>query len=449
MKELYIVSDLHMGGDGQLQVCDYTAEMVAFLQELQAKAAEGDQIELILAGDTFGFWELTSINGNGRLDEIIAHHRPIFDELKEAGRKIKITMMVGNHDYDLACDPVYVNKLSDWNIYLNTSLALTRDVDGHVIWIEHGQQLDVYNASADYRNPFALPLGYFITEWVVSGASLHSEFGYGNWLKDIRSIGSMQIPEWMFSNYFYREMNLFFRWLALPFLLLFSLTIFGIIGQALVFTNLVSANYFLNNPLIEWLGYVGDVFAWIITINMGIVLFLIILAIPLILLFRDVRSALYRFRILSSNQEREVQDLYSNDPYFEHGRKILDENEAVSAYVYGHTHQALLEKQADGRLIINTGTWLKILRRVSVRVGWLPAVYVPTFRLNYFKFSGRDGNLHVDYVEVAKEPEDELTTLQSVLTFWRQIPEGKYIPLRTVVPKKQLEQEQKKSRPII
>ncbi|MFK7800422.1 MAG: metallophosphoesterase [Anaerolineae bacterium] len=437
MKKLYVISDLHMGGDGQLQICDYTAEMVVFLQELDSKAAEGDDIELVLAGDTFGFWELTEIEGNGELDEIIKYHRPIFDQLYETGKRIKITMMVGNHDYDLACDPFYGRKLAEWNIFLDTSLALTRRIDQHKIWIEHGQQADVYNASPDYRNPYALPFGYFVTESIVSGASLHSEFGNGNWLKDIRSIRTRQIPEWMFSNYFYREMNIFFRWLVLPFLLLFSFTALGIVGEILARAGLVEDNFFFYNPVIDYLGYVGDVFAWIITINMGIVSFLLVLSIPMTLIFRDVRSALYRFRILTYDKDGDEQATQSKGPYIDRAHKILAENKDVSAYVFGHTHQALLEKLSDGRLIINTGTWLKILRRVSVRVGWLPAVYVPTFRLNYFKFSGREGDLHVDYVEIAKEPEDELTYLQQTLTFWRKIPEGKYIPLRTVVPKRE------------
>ena len=433
MKEIYIISDLHLGGDGQLQVCDYTAEMVDFLRLLEERGRENDQIELIIAGDTFGFWELTTIQGNERIDEIIAHHRPIFDQIRNTGKRIKITMMVGNHDYDLACDPVYAHKLAEWHIFLDTSLTITRKIGDHKIWVEHGQQVDVYNASPDYRNRYALPLGYFITEWIVGGASRHSEFGNGNWLKDIRSIGTMQIVDWVFSNYFYREMNLFFRWLLLPFLMLFGLTVFAVIGQILLLFGLYEVNFALENFIYDYFGYVGDAFSWLMTINMGIFFFLVILAFPLGLIFRDVRSALYRFRILTSDQDEDALNADSNRPYFERANQVFRENEDVGVYVFGHTHQALLHRQDDGRLIINTGTWLKILRRVRVRIGWLPGVYVPTFRLNYFKFSGRDEDMHVDYVEIKKEPEEELTALQKTLIWSRQIPEGEYIPLRTVV----------------
>ncbi|HEX8636574.1 MAG TPA: metallophosphoesterase, partial [Pyrinomonadaceae bacterium] len=183
-REFYFVSDLHFGGDGQLQVCDFTGEFITFLRELAEKDRE---TELIIAGDTFGFWELTTVKGAGQLDEIIKHHARIFEQLKATGERVSITMMVGNHDYDLACDPVYREKLAAYNIRLDTSLSLVREIADRKIWVEHGQQIDPFNAAPDYGNPFALPPGFFITESVVSGASRFSVFGASDWLKDIRS----------------------------------------------------------------------------------------------------------------------------------------------------------------------------------------------------------------------------------------------------------------------
>ena len=90
-KEFYFVSDLHFGGDGQLQVCDFAEEFIAFLQDL---AAKGEETELIIAGDTFGFWELTTVEGTKQLDEIIKHHARVFEQLKQTGEQIQITMMV-------------------------------------------------------------------------------------------------------------------------------------------------------------------------------------------------------------------------------------------------------------------------------------------------------------------------------------------------------------------
>ena len=187
-QKYYFVSDLHMGGDGELQHCDYTAEFIAFLKELEK---ESPDTELLIVGDTFGFWELTLVHGIEKMDHIIKAHQAIFDQLRATGARIKVTMMVGKHDYDLACYADFAGKLQAYNIYLDKNLVLIRTVGDKKIWIEHGQQRDEFNTFPDYGNPYALPVGYFITETFVSGASRHSDFGKGDWLKDIRSVGTM------------------------------------------------------------------------------------------------------------------------------------------------------------------------------------------------------------------------------------------------------------------
>ena len=202
-RDYYFLSDLHLGGDGELQRCDFAAEFITFLKALEAK---GTDSELIIGGDTFGFWELTTVEGVAKFDEIVRHHQAIFDQLKATGERVRITVMVGNHDYDLACDPAFAERLARYNLHLDTAISLRREMLGRTIWIEHGQQADPFNASPDYGNRYALPVGYYITETIVAGASRHSEFGRGNWLKDIRSVATEQIPDWILSNYFYREM---------------------------------------------------------------------------------------------------------------------------------------------------------------------------------------------------------------------------------------------------
>jgi hypothetical protein len=138
---------------------------------------------------------LTVVDGIEKLEHIVKAHQTIFNQLKDTGARIKITMMVGNHDYDLACNPAFIEQLKAYNIRLDTSLILIRNVGDKKIWIEHGQQRDEFNNLSDYGNIHALPLGYFITKTFVSGASRHSDFGRGDWLKDIRSVGTMQIPD--------------------------------------------------------------------------------------------------------------------------------------------------------------------------------------------------------------------------------------------------------------
>jgi UDP-2,3-diacylglucosamine pyrophosphatase LpxH len=427
-KEYYFVSDLHFGGDGQLMVCDYAEEFIRFLRKLEKK---GSDCELIIAGDTFGFWELTAVEGTAQLDQIIANHTSIFEQFKQTGQKIQITLMVGNHDYDLACDPYYKLKLAEYNITLDTSIVLTRQVAGRKIWIEHGQQIDPFNAAPNYGDQFALPPGYFITETFVGGASRHSVFGASDWLKDIRSVDVRSIPDWLISNYFYNEMNIFLRWLLLPFLLLLTITALALAAEFLRVVGVFDANILLDNPLTRSLGLFGNILRWILTASMFVWFFVLAVSVPFYLIYRDVKSALYRFQIFPPYKSAPTNE--ANNTYLDHARAIFAENPDTAVYLFGHTHDAFLMKEPEGRAIINTGTWLKILERVSVRFGLLPAVYYPTFRLNYFRIYEQDAAVGIDYVEIPKEPEHKLTLLQRFLIMGRRPHRVKTIPGRTVL----------------
>lgn len=427
-KEYYFVSDLHFGGDGSLQICDYAEEFVGFLQKL---AKKNNETELIIAGDTFGFWELTTVQGVEQLDEIIKYHTAIFEQFRLTGERIIITMMVGNHDYDLACYPEFTGKLKNYNIRLDASLALTREIGGRKIWIEHGQQIDPYNASTDYGNIHAQPAGYFITEYLVAGASKYSVFGATDWLKDIRSVDVRQIPDWLVSNYFYNEMNLFLRWLLVPFMLLLTVTAFALIAQLLKYVGIFDANILLENPVTRRLGLFGDILRWIITASMAVWFFVFAVSLPLYFIYADIRRTLLRMQIFPAYKSAPTNE--ANNKYLDRARSVFAENPDVYVYIFGHTHDAFLVKE-NGRVIINTGTWLKILKRVSARFGLLPAVYYPTFRLNYFKiYAGEKEKIVVKYVEMPKKPKEKLTLLQRFLILGRKPERGKAIPAKTVL----------------
>ena len=424
-KKLYLISDLHFGGDGVLMTCDYAEEMIAFLRSLEDESSDA---ELMILGDTFGFWELTTVSGAAMLDEIIRHHAEIFEQFKRTGEKIKITMMVGNHDYDLACDPVYADKLREYNIDLDTSISLIREIGGKKIWLEHGQQVDGFNASPDYGNRHAQPAGFFITESLVGGASKFSVFGSTDWLKDIRSVDIRQLPDWLMSNYFYREMNSAIRWVLLPFLLLLGVTMVALAAQILKKLDIFDANIFLNNALFDSLGVVGDIVRLVITISMIFWFFVLIVSVPLFFILRDISRTLRRMQLLPSDKDTPLY--VPTAGYDEHAEEVFAASPDVSAYVFGHTHDAFL-KQANGKTFINTGTWLKLLTRVPVILGYLPAVYFPMFRLNYFLIHEADGKVVADYVPIHKAPDRELTFLQRIFIMGRKPKAPAPIPSRT------------------
>ena len=426
VRKVYLVSDLHLGGDGELQQCDYATEFIDFLRGLET---EGPDTELLIIGDTFGFWELTTVTGTERLEYIINGHQAIFDQFIRTGAKIEITMMVGNHDYDLACDTSFIDKLRAYNIHLATDLVLIRTFGDKKIWIEHGQQRDTFNAFPDYGNRYALPVGYFITETFVGGASRRSDFGKGNWLKDIRSVGTMEIPDWILSNYFYREMGITLRWILLPFLLLSGATFVAMVGEALRVLGIFDYNILFHNPLMSRLGIIDNVLQAVIGINC---VFLILFGVPMAIVLHDLRRTLNRFHLVTSQSP--TPDLDTDAPYLEGAQAVFQKDDQVVAFVFGHTHRAFLKRLGPkGQVVLNTGTWLKLLHRVSARFGMVPAIYYPLFRLNYFCIRLQDNHLAIDYVELAKKPQRELTLLQRAMLLGKMPKPLEAIPSTTLI----------------
>ncbi len=426
-KIYYCISDLHIGGDEALGVCDYEAEFIAFLHNL---AESGEDAELIIIGDIFGLWEFTDLEGPAKLDKLIEQFPAIFATFREVGSKITITLLPGNHDYEIACFPDYVRRLQAYNLHLAQTPAITRTLGGRTIWIEHGNQYDAYNRTPDFGNPYAQPVGYFLTSTVVSMAGRHSRFGRYNWLKDIQSVyPTEQVPYWIFSNYFYHEMSLWLRWLLVPFLLLTGLEIFVLGGAALEFFGITKTNIFLHNRLLTSLGFVGNLVQLILIINTILTVNFLVLAIPLYFIWRDFRATLARFRIvinpadLSSEKEQK---------YLEAAQEIFAKHPEVLVFIYGHTHKPSV-RHLNGRVVINTGTWLKRLQDVPPRLGLLPKIYLPFFCLNYFRLREEDQAISIDYHIIPKEPPPDLTFLQRLLLprRLRQVEED--VPRHTVV----------------
>jgi hypothetical protein len=127
-------------------------------------------------------------------------------------------------------------------------------------------------------------------------------------------------------------------------------------------------------------------------------------------------------------------DLDSEEPYLDAAREVFSRDDKVAVFVFGHTHAAFLRRLGPaGQVILNTGTWLKLLHRVPVRFGLLPAVYYPSYRLNYFQIEHEDNRVVINYVEVSKTPEPELTWLQRLMTLGRTTKHQETIPAKTIV----------------
>ena len=133
--EYYFISDLHIGGDGPLNECDFEKELIAFL------------------------WEFTEKQGLDKLRTLVQTHGALFDQFRRTGSRVRITLIAGNHDHELACYPDYVPFLKDYGIELLQEESFTRPLAGRRIWIEHGNQHDNFNAFKQFGDPAATPIG--------------------------------------------------------------------------------------------------------------------------------------------------------------------------------------------------------------------------------------------------------------------------------------------------
>lgn len=426
-KTYYFISDLHIGGDEALGVCDFEEELIQFLEDI---AQKDEAAEIIIVGDAFGLWEFTEVEGIEKVQTLIGQFPNIFEAFKRYGEKIKISVIPGNHDYELACYKEYVALFKEYNVSIEQTQAITREIGKKRLWIEHGNQYDETNKMPDFGNPFAQPIGYFITSNMVGMAGQISLRGRHNWLKDIQSVYPTElVPDWALSNYFYREMSPILRWLSLPFLLLSGLTLFVLGGSLLNYLNITESNLFLDNMIFNSLGIVGSLLQIVLTINAVVLFILILFAIPLGFVYRDFRQTLKRFGIELDPSELtgEKEDLYHNA-----ASKVFEDDPDIVAFIYGHTHKPSIH-QMGNRYVIDTGTWLKKFNRIFPRFGLLPAIYVPTFNLNYFRLAEEDGKIIIEYHRIDKAPPQELTLIQRLMVSRKRRKIKIDIPEKTII----------------
>jgi len=406
MTAYYFISDTHIGGDEALRDVQFESELLEFLRELEDS---DEDAELIINGDAFGLWEFTELEGPEKFDALVEQYPELFEQLRATGAEMPITIIPGNHDYELAAYDEYVDRLAEYNIDLDQSVAITRSVGDREIWIEHGMQEDGHNRVPDFGNPYANPLGYFVNRHFTSKAGQLSERGKYNWLKDIQSVTPMeQIPEWIVSNYFYREMNPLLRYASLPFLLMFQVSLVYLLLVVLDAVGVWAAPLRIVNAALLELGVVGSVLDAVIAVNVAIIVLLSIVAVPLYVYVRDVRTTLSRFGLFDAPEQDE-------DPYLDRANEVFEARPDVVAFVYGHTHRASF-RRLDDRAVINTGTWLKRFARTSTRIGVLPPVFYPSFKLSYYRIAADGGDVVVEYDEVAKPNPRELSLLQRLVS---------------------------------
>ena len=229
--------------------------------------------------------------GVEKFDLLVGDHARLFEQFRAPGEHVKITLIPGNHDYELACYPGFVDRLAEYGITLEQKVAITRELSGKKLGIEHGVQRGPSNHMPDFGNPHANPVGYFVTHSLVGTAGRLSGRGRYNWLRDIQSVTPLEeIPCLVISNYFYSEMSPWLRYAVVPFLVLFSVSVVNLIGFALEASGIIGTPIFLDDRLFALLGFAGSILGVNFTINAVGIVILLLVSIPLLIFYRDARK---------------------------------------------------------------------------------------------------------------------------------------------------------------
>jgi UDP-2,3-diacylglucosamine pyrophosphatase LpxH len=167
--EVHVVSDLHLGGEGDFQIFDGTDELVALINDLKSRPANkkigfiinGDFVDFLAENDAACF---NPIRAESMLNRIALdpHYQPIWQALSEfcATENRRLVILIGNHDLELGL-PWVQDKLFD---LLSNQDPVSRSrirfikgkggylclVNGRKILCAHGNEVDPWNV-IDYK----------------------------------------------------------------------------------------------------------------------------------------------------------------------------------------------------------------------------------------------------------------------------------------------------------
>jgi UDP-2,3-diacylglucosamine pyrophosphatase LpxH len=122
------ISDLHLGDGSRTDDFHRDQELLKFLEFIEKEAQE-----LIILGDFLELWQ-------SDMDKVLFTHNEVISKLLSIRSRIKVTYVIGNHDY--------IPFIKFVNSGINISLEY-RDTENNIV-AEHGHKYDIFNC---YKNP--------------------------------------------------------------------------------------------------------------------------------------------------------------------------------------------------------------------------------------------------------------------------------------------------------
>jgi len=345
--KIVVISDIHLGiDDSHSQDVQNKPLLVDFLRRLQ-KA--GDVRELVIAGDFLDEWYLPMdyapyADSSAFYRQLIAGNRDVFEELKNVmASGIKLVYVIGNHDMTLES-----SILSE----ALPGIVQPRDAKGLGVWytgdhreiaVEHGHRYDVFSAPDTVTNSAlcaggetSLPPGYFYARaaasWVIQGRPT-VEKSYPvldrvpNAITDPDQFGAYlyhQVLSAVFSRVTPKE-NFEEKALAL-----------GIDGYS---------GFFSVSDMFPAMQPDGSISAPVLYKNFQRTW--------------EARQQINRVRVHNAFAQA-VAGTLSSDYFFSQAKaQYLDNpDEQIDVVVFGHTHVPGVWQAQEGKLYVNTGTWV-------------------------------------------------------------------------------------------
>jgi UDP-2,3-diacylglucosamine pyrophosphatase LpxH len=169
-QDLFIISDLHLGGaygetEGArgFRLNTHAAELTAFLLEVRDRATTtGRRAELVINGDFVDFLAESGAGGGdwrafvadqdeavARLDAIQARDAQVFDALASLlESNVAVTLLLGNHDLELSLPAVRSRLCEHLRVTRSSPFCFLFDGEALTVGdtlIEHGNRYDGYN----------------------------------------------------------------------------------------------------------------------------------------------------------------------------------------------------------------------------------------------------------------------------------------------------------------
>ncbi|MBU2025954.1 MAG: metallophosphoesterase [Patescibacteria group bacterium] len=424
----YFISDTHVGGDGILNNFEAEKEFIKFLNhifqssknktpddqsagQVHQTPKNNPKAHLYILGDFFGMWEYKKKKAAQKLLHIQKTHPKIFKTLKKISKKIKIILIPGNHDHDLACYPEFIPMLKKWGINLIPKANLVQKTFKKTLHLEHGHRFDPYNNFQQFGNihdtPYAFHLFSSIILKITKAAQKNRK--KRKWLANIALLHPIEImPYWFLSNYFYRELGPMLRLLIAPVLIFFtfSLALLSIaIAARLNLVNIPDIFYFTR-----YLGPIKYLANTVIITNFILLLFFLVISITFKIIKKDIKTNLEQYGFKVKNKIR----IASLRAYRKKITAFLKQNPQIQIFISAHTHIPSLRKikiNGQTKIIADPGTWTKGFLPIK---SWfrLPRVFFPFFRLSYLVLEKQNKNTVLSLNFWPKKTKFSLTWLE-------------------------------------